>query len=261
MSATMESRNIVLTRRQRGPLVLALFAATLGLAGCNHYEPKQTIEGVYRPRPDCANLQGHRDDWLSFSTVYPTVCNPIRVSELGNFTYGGNWSSAFQTVEMGRLEFSDSGVYVRTDSLRLTGTFEYRARQATLDDWTRQNPFTTVLLVLVGLTVGVTIPLGLNAIASKRRRERERLEAELAREAAARAAEDAARVAAHAPALTQLPRLLSDAKRAPPSLPIILGEAELTLNQADEELRSQLPSPFLGGMAEAREKLQAFQGA
>jgi hypothetical protein len=175
-------------------VALALFIATLGLAGCNNYEPKQTIEGVYRPPSGCARLQGHRDDWFSFTTVYPTVCNPIRVSELGIFTYGGNWSSPGKKVEMGRLEFPDGGVYVKTEALRLGGSFEYRTRKATLGDWTRHNPFKTIMIVLVGIVVAVTVVVQVVPSYSRRKRERERLEAEEAARPERLKAEEAARL-------------------------------------------------------------------
>lgn len=199
----MESRNLVLSRRSCRPIAVALFVATIGLAGCNNYEPTQTIEGVYRPPPECARLQGHRDDGLSLTTVYPTVCNPIRVSELGIFTYGSNWSSPGKKVEMGRLEFSDAGVYVKTEALRLAGSFEYRTRQATLGDWTRHNPFKTALLALVALVVAVTITVGVVARGSRRRRERERLQAGAAARLERLKAEEVARLEGHLQPITK----------------------------------------------------------
>ena len=199
----MESRNLVLSRRSYRPVVLALFVTTLGLTGCNNYEPKQAIEGVYRPPPGCARLQGHRDGWFSFTTVYPTVCNPIRVSELGTFTYGAGWESPGKQVEMGRLEFSDGGVYVKTEALRLLGSFEYRTRQATLGDWMRHNPFTTIMLVLVGLVVAVTVVVRVEAMASRRNQERERLEAEATARLERLKAEEVARLEGRLQSITK----------------------------------------------------------
>ncbi len=246
----MESRNLVLSRRSCRPVALALLVATLGLAGCNNYEPTQTIEGVYRPPPGCARLQGHRDDWFSFTTVYPTVCNPIRVNELGIFTYGGNWSSPGKKVEMGRLEFSDAGVYVKTEALRLGGSFEYRTRQATLGDWTRQNPFTTRLIAMVALLITGTVVWGAVEVRARRERERERL-----------AAEATAAALARVNALARLAQLAAEAQAAAASLPIILGDAEITLDRAHDELRSLLPSPFWEAMEEVVASLNTFQQA
>jgi hypothetical protein len=261
MSETMESRNLVLSRRSSWPVALALFVATLGLAGCSNYEPKQTIEGVYRPPPECAQLQGHRDDRFSFTTVYPTVCNPIRVSELGIFTYGGNFSSWGKEAEMGRLEFSDEGVYVKTEALRLTGSFEYQTRQATLGDWTRQNPFATLLIATVALLITGAVVCGAVEVRAQRERERERLAAEEKRERERLAAEVAAAATERVNALARLAQLAAEAQAAARSLPIILGDAEITLDRAHDELRSLLPSPFWEAMEEVVVSLNAFQQA
>ena len=220
-------------------------------AACDKYEPTKTIEGVYRPT-QCVTLQGIiPGGGLSMhQTIHPTVCQPMRVSELGVYTYGGGWSDPGGQREVGKLEFSDSGVLVQLADLRGSGTFTYRDRAATVGEWASNNPLTTFMLVLVGLAVAVTIPLGWRAIESKRKRERERLEAEVARKAAARSA-----------AVALLQRLISDAERAAASLPIILGETELTLDRADDELQNQLALSFWEVMEEAVAKLQDFQGA
>lgn len=223
------------------------------------YEPRLTIEGTYHPscgeaRPKacpngCPRIEGRSATMFApLSSVIVTVCQPIRVSELGTLTLDSDRSEA------GRLEFADSAVYIQTELMRRHGRFEYSERSPTPNDWTRNNPLTTGVLVLIGLGVAVSIPVGLNARKSRKRREREMLEAEIDRKTAARAA-------ARAAAIAQLQRLVSEAERAAASLPIILGEAELTLDRADEELRLQLPSPFWEAMEETVEKLQAFQGA
>jgi hypothetical protein len=193
--------------------------------------------------------------------VYPTVCNPIRVNELGIFTYGGNWSSPGKKVEMGRLEFSDEGVYVKTEALRLGGSFEYRTRQATLGDWTRQNPFSTRLLVMVALLITGAVVWGVVEVKSQRERERERLAAEEKRERERLAAEAAAAVLARVNALARLAQLAAEAQAAAGSLPIILGDAEITLDRAHDELRSLLPSPFWEAMEEVVASLNTFQQA
>jgi hypothetical protein len=182
--------------------------------------------------------------------VYPTVCNPIRVNELGIFTYGGNWSSPGKKVEMGRLEFSDAGVYVKTEALRLGGSFEYRTRQATLGDWTRQNPFTTRLIAMVALLITGTVVWGAVEVRARRERERERL-----------AAEATAAALARVNALARLAQLAAEAQAAAASLPIILGDAEITLDRAHDELRSLLPSPFWEAMEEVVASLNTFQQA
>jgi hypothetical protein len=206
---------------------------------------------VYRPT-QCVTLQGIISGGVLtiHKTIHPTICQPMRVSELGVYTYGGGWSAPGIQAEVGRLEFADAGVLVESAHLKRSGTFDYKDRATTVGEWTSNNPIKTIILVLVGLAVAVTITQQLIARESKRRRERERLEAEVARKAAARAA-----------TLAQLQRSVSEAERAAVSVPIILGEAELTLDRADEELRSQLPSPFWEALEEAVEKLQAFQGA
>ena len=238
-----------LLHRTSGYIALVIVAVTCG--ACDKYEPTKPIEGVYRPT-QCVNHQGIiPGGWLSrHQTIHPTVCKPMRVSELGVYTFGWGWSRPGAQVEVGKLEFSNAGVLVDSTHLRHSGTFDYRDRDWTVGEWASNNPIKTIMLVLVGLTVAVAIPQQLIARDTRRRQERERLEEELARTAAARAA-----------ALAQLQRLISDAERAAASLPIILGDAELTLDRADEELRSRLPSPFWEAMEEAVEKLQSFQGA
>lgn len=245
-------------RLHRTIVCMAFVIMAVTFAACDKYERTKPIEGVYRPT-QCVTLQGIiPGGWLSMhQTIHPTVCQPMRVSELGVYTYGGGWSDPGGQREVGKLEFSDSGVLVQSADLRRSGTFEYKDRAATAGEWTSNNPIKTIMLVLVGLAVAVTITQQLIARESKRRRERESLEAEVARKAAAQAAAAAARAAT----LTQLQRLISEAERAAASLPIILGEAELTLDRADEELQSQLALSFWEAMEEAIEKLHAFQGA
>jgi hypothetical protein len=259
MGAVMKDPN----RRSQGRLhrtivCMALLIMAVTCVACDKYEPTKPIEGVYRPT-QCVTLQGIvPGGWLSMhQTIHPTVCQPMRVSELGVYTYGMGWSRPGAQVEVGKLEFSDAGVLVDSSHLRGSGTFDYKDRATTAGEWAGNNPLTTFMLVLVGLAVAVTIPLGWRAIESKRRRERESLEAEVARKAAARAAVAAARAAA----LAQLQRLISDAERAAASLPIILGETELTLDRADDELQNQLAISFWEAMEEAVAKLQDFQGA
>lgn len=272
-SASIKGRRPFRCRRAAWLPALAIFTL---MSACSRdsYEPRMAIEGMYQPscegaRPEtclsgCIRIEGRRAAiFAPLSSAIVAACQPTRVSELGTLTL----ASGFQS-EAGRLEFADSAVYVQTELLKRHGRFEYSERSPTPNDWMRHNPFTTGILVLIGLGVAVSIPLGLSARESKRRRERERLKAEVAREEAARAAaaarEKAARAAAaaaRAATLTHLQRLISEAERAAASLPIILGEAELTLDRADEELQSQLALSFWEAMEEAVEKLQAFQGA
>gem|GEM_PF-3008314 len=180
-------------------------------------------------------------------TIHPTVCEPMRVSELGVYTYGGGWSRPGVRAEVGRLEFADTGVLVESNDLRHFGTFNYQDRDATLDDWTRNNPIKTILLVLIGLSVTVTILVGVVKRDYRRRRERERLEVEAAAQAAARAA-----------ALAKLRQSVVDAQGAASSLPIILGEAEITLDRAQDELECGLYSPFWEVLEAATAKLNEF---
>ncbi|MGH9830818.1 MAG: hypothetical protein ACREDR_47030, partial [Blastocatellia bacterium] len=187
---------------------VAFVVMALTSAACDKYEPTKSIEGVYRPA-QCVTLQGIiPGGWLSHhQTIHPTVCQPIRVSELGIYAYGAGWSEPDVRAEVARLEFADAGVLVESDRLRRSGTFDYRERTATVGDWTRNNPTKAIMLVLVGLVVAVTIPRQAVARASRRRRERDQLEAaalaEAARldrhkaEEAARKAEEAARPERH----------------------------------------------------------------
>lgn len=80
---------------------------------------------------------------------------------------------------------------------------------------------------------------------------RRQIESDAAQKAAAEAA-------ARAAGLAKLRQLADGARGAAESLPIILGESELTLDRAQEELKSQLPSPFWEAMEEAVSKLSAF---
>jgi len=186
----------------------------------------------------------------------------MRVNELGMFTYGWEWQSRGKTVQMARLEFSsDTGVYVKTEALRLGGSFEYRTRQATLGDWTRQHPFSTLLLVMIALLITGAVVWGVVEVKSQRERERARLVAEAERERARLAAETAAAVLARVNALARLAQLAAEAQAAAGSLPIILGDAEITLDRAHDELRSLLPSPFWEAMEEVVASLNTFQQA
>lgn len=270
--------------RQRFLVLLAMANLGCGVS----YEPAKSIEGVFQPTekpssmpgtwttPDgshCVRIEGLRNGWLSFSRTQPVICQPIRVSELGVMTFGE--ASEFNTgsFEFARLEFSDASIFVYTGFLKTAGRFEYAERPPTLGEWTRHNPFKMVLIVLVG--VGVTV--GAIARGSRRRRERKWREAEAAAEAARPAAEAAARharlvaeAAAHrarldaeasalaksrAVALARLRQSVADAQGAAGSLPITLGEVEITLDRAQDELESGLYSPFWEALEAATAKL------
>lgn len=140
------------------------------------YEPRLTIEGTYYPscgeaRPKacpngCPRIEGRSATMFApLSSVIVTVCQPIRVSELGTLTLDSDYQS-----EAGRLEFADSAVYIQTELMRRHGRFEYSERSPTPNDWTRNNPLTTGVLVLIGfigLAVVVSIPVGLKARTSR----------------------------------------------------------------------------------------------
>jgi DNA anti-recombination protein RmuC len=130
-----------------------------------------------------------------------------------------------------------------------------------MGDWTRHNPVKTALLVLVGFVVAVTVPLQMSARERKRRYERERLEAEAAAKRARLEAEAAARTTARKMALARLHQLTAEARRAADSLSITLGEAEIILDRAEDELKSKLPSPFWEAIEEALAKVRAFHHA
>lgn len=230
---------------------MAFVAAVVMSGACDKYEPTKPIEGVYLPT-QCVTLQGIiPGGWLSVhKTIHPTICQPMRVNELGVYTYGSGWSRPGARVEVGRLEYSDAGVLVKSDDLRGSGTFNYRDRAATVGDWTRNNPLKSILLAVVALVAAVSIVGGIAAAVSRRARERDRLEAEAAAKAAARVA-----------ALARLGQLASDAQAAASSLPIILGQTEMILDRAEDELASKLPSPFWEAIEEAVAKLRAFHNA
>ena len=234
-------------------------AAVLTSVACDKYEPTKPIEGTYRPG-QCVTLQGIiPGGWLSrHKTIHPTVCQPMRVSELGVYTYGGGWSMPGVQAEVGRIEFADAGVLVESNDLRHYGTFDYRDRDATLDDWTRNNPIKTTMLVLAGLVATVTIFAGVVARNSRKKRERERLEAEAVAHRARLEAEAAAQAAARAAALAKLRQSVADAQGAASSLPITLGEAEITLDRAQDELMRGLYSPFWEVVEAATAKLDEF---
>lgn len=209
------------------PLLCAAFVVVaLSSVACDKYQPTKHIEGTYRPS-QCVTLQGIiPGGWLSsHNTIHPTICQPMRVSEIGVYTYGSGWSVPGFQAEVGRLEFADAGVLFDLSQLRQTGTLDYRDRNATLGEWTRNNPVKTAMLVLTGLVVAVAIPVGVVAWGSLRRRERERLEAEAAArqerlkaEEAARKAEEAARLEHH-----------KEMQRGYRQEMIILGEQSLDL--------------------------------
>jgi hypothetical protein len=156
---------------RRSLLCAAFVVVALTSVACDKYEPTKHIEGTYRPS-QCVTLQGIiPGGWLSrHETIHPTICQPMRVSEIGVYTYGGGWSVPGVQAEVGRLEFADAGVLVELSHLRQTGTFDYRDRGATLGEWTRNNPIKAIMLVLVGLAVAVTIPLRLMARKAEPRR-------------------------------------------------------------------------------------------
>ena len=214
--------------------------------GCDKYQPRTTIEGVYHPN-GCVQMEGRRARWSWPTTIQVTVCQPIRVSELGLMTYGWEVRQPGFQAEVARLEFSDAGVYIVADRLRQNGRFEYRERQPTLNDWTRNHPIRVVaMLVFLALIVTVIVAMRSATKNARRARERERLEAE------------AAKTAARAAALAELRRLAAEAQSGANSLPIILGEAEMTLDRARDELRSGLYSPFWEALEVATARLGVF---
>lgn len=119
----------------------------------------------------------------------------MRVSEIGVYSYGGGWSVPGVQAEVGRLEFADAGVLIELSHLRQTGTFDYRDRDGTLGEWTRNNPVKTGMLVLVGFVVAVTAVVRAVAGYVRRKRERDRLKAEEAARLERLKAEEAARPA------------------------------------------------------------------
>src|SRR5271157_5468206 len=240
-------------------------ASVVSMVGCgDKYEPRKEIDGVFHPR-GCVQLEGRRDGWLRLSTIHITVCQPIRVSELGVMTYGWEVRQPGWEAEVGRLEFSDAAVYIVTERLNQYGQFEYSERSPTVDDWMRHNPAETALLALVALGIVVTI---LVLLVARSRREQERLERErLEREQLERKRLERERervrlraeaVAARAVALAKLKQLIAEAQGAAGSLPIILGEAEIALDRAQDELRSGLYSPFWEAVEVATAKLDVF---
>jgi hypothetical protein len=252
--------------RTWAPCVILLVSMAVGCG--DSYEREKTIDGVFEPTviaPDgshCVRIEGRRAGWLSFPTTQPTICQPIRVSELGIMTYGWEVAQPGLKLEVARVEFSDGSVFIATVHLRELGRFEYNERSPTVSDWTRDNPLKTVVLVLVGLVIAVTIPLRIQATAARRRREHNQAEAAATARVLARAAaleaEAAAKAAARAAALAKLRQLAADAQAAADSLPIMLGEAEIALDRAQAELKSRLPSPFWEAMEDAVGKLRAF---
>src|SRR4051794_34749185 len=70
-----------------------LLLLTFGLACGNGYEPGQAVVGVFEPTmiakdgSHCITFEGRRDGWISLSKVDATICDPVRINELG--TDGG----------------------------------------------------------------------------------------------------------------------------------------------------------------------------
>jgi hypothetical protein len=146
-------------------IVLALIQAADFLMSDSSYEPRIAIEGKYQPSCEgappvtcpagCIRIEGRRAAIFGLpSAAIVTVCQPTRVSELGTLTLDSRYQS-----EAGWLEFANEAVYVQTELLKRHGRFEYSERSPTANDWMRHNPFTTGILVLVGLGVAVSIPL------------------------------------------------------------------------------------------------------
>lgn len=174
----------------------------------------------------------------------------MRVDELGIYTFGSGWSKPGVQAEVGRLVFSNAGVLFDVDDLRATGTFKYKDRPATLTDWRRNNPLKAVLHGIIGILVSLGFMSMTMELAGARKREKERRNAEHAREQAAREA-----------ALADLRRTLSEAQETAASLPIVLAGAELLLDKADHELRAKLASPFWEAIEDAVAKLEEFRSA
>lgn len=258
-----ETRHLV---RQPSFAVPVLLLLALVFVGCgDSYQPQTAVEGVFEPTvtaPDgshCVKIEGRRDGWLRFyPTTAPTMCGPIRVSEIGIMTYGYEVRQPGLKLEVARLEFSDASVFIATQHLRATGRFEYRERSATVKDWARNNPYMAYGLAFLGIVVLSSAVMHAQSQAQSRaamkRRERERSEAE----AAANAAERAARAAASAADLVRLMQLMAEARSAADALPIALGEAELFLDRAQSELASRLPSPFWEAIEDTVVKLGEF---
>jgi hypothetical protein len=231
------------------------------LAGCDKYEPRATIEGMYYPNGS-VHLEGRRAGLLWPSTTQVTISRPIRVSELGVMTYGWEVRQPGWTAEVGRLEFSDADVFIVAERLTQTGRFEYREREPTLHDWIRNHHIKVAMLTVLAVILIVIFVQLVAAENARRARKREQIEAEAAAENARRArererreAEAAAKAAAQCAALARLRQLGAEAQNAAIALPIILGGAEMALDRAQDELRARLFSPFWEAVEEATMQL------
>jgi hypothetical protein len=116
------------TSRRFFPLYdLRVFAvAVLLLSACDKYEPTRRVIGTYTPR-QCVTLQAVIPGGAvsHHKTIHPVICQPMRVTELGFYTYGGGWSRPGLRAEVARLEFADVGVLIETADLNATGALEY----------------------------------------------------------------------------------------------------------------------------------------
>ena len=236
-----------------------LLIIVLLVTACDKYEPRLPIEGTYHPNGQ-VHLEGRRARFFLWpNTIYITVSQPTRVSELGLMTYGGEVAQPGWKAEVGILELPEGGVYVVKERFYQTGRFEYNVREPTTGDWIRNNPFKATFFGLAALGLLATALVQWAAFDTRRARDRETREAV----AAAHRQEELARAQQHQrDQQTFRQRLIDLGEQALglfELLPTLLKEAGAYLDRAEVDFAEGAFAPFWDSVQKAATVLGRFE--
>ena len=149
-------RSSVLSRVVIIGVVLFLACASVGCVGYEAYSPSPT--GTFYPNEPVRVRGRDVNDLLSARTNIYAIRGPVRISEVGIATYHDPQNAGKH--EVARLEFSDGGIYVWTDTLREVGRIEYSGKQGAASKfWIRFTDFFKYVWVLIKFLVGLAILL------------------------------------------------------------------------------------------------------
>lgn len=120
------------SRRRRCLLLMTILfvGAFVACGKYQEYNPPRT--GVFYPN-ECVNLRGRKANGFLFRPDVFTVCQPVRISEVGVMRQYEPENAG--NHEVARLEFSNGGYYVWTSTLQQVGRIEYSDLVATESLW------------------------------------------------------------------------------------------------------------------------------
>jgi hypothetical protein len=124
MSKLLLSDEIRVPTAWHRPSVLLFVMLAVGtVMACGKYtEYSSTRTGTFYPN-ECVNLRGRRANGLLFRPDVFTVCQPVKISEVGVMTQYEPENSG--NHEVARLELSNGGYYVWTSTLQRVGRIDY----------------------------------------------------------------------------------------------------------------------------------------